>query len=116
MRVVCDLQEAIAVLYVKGTLERTTVGRFRDAVASLGANTDVIFDLSAVPFIDSAGLGALIGAVRRIREMSGRVAVCSPRPSLDRVLQVVGVPRVVDVFPSVEDAEAFLRIRSAFRF
>ncbi len=37
--------------------------------------------------------------------MSGDAVVCSPRPSVERVLQIVGLPRIVDVFGTVSDAE-----------
>jgi anti-anti-sigma factor len=90
-----------------GNLENATLGEFREAVVQFAPKSHVIFSLEEVPFIDSDGLGALIGAIRRIREMSGDAIVCSPRPSVDRVLQIVGLPRIVDVFATVSDAKAY---------
>ncbi len=43
--------------------------------------------MSGVPFVDSAGLGALIGGIRRARELGGDVAVACDRPTLVRVLR-----------------------------
>jgi anti-anti-sigma factor len=61
----CDETEASVVCHVAGDLDQASVGEFREAVARLSKTKRVIFELSAVPFVDAAGLGALIGAVRR---------------------------------------------------
>lgn len=94
----------VAVCHLKGNLEHLTVATFRQAVMTLPAALPVVFDLSDVPFIDSAGLGALIGAVRRKRETGADGAVCSPRPSVKRVLDLIGLGRIVEVAPTVEAA------------
>jgi len=48
--------------------------------------------------------------VRRIRDRRGGGAVvCSARPSVRRVLQLVGIPRVVTIVDSVRDAQAYLK-------
>ncbi len=90
-----------------GNLEQHTAPELRSAVAGLPATGRVVFELSSVPFVDSSGLGALIGAVRRIREMGGEVVLCAPRPSVDRVLKMVGLPRIVPVLPALGDVTSF---------
>jgi anti-anti-sigma factor len=100
----CEEIGLALVCHVEGNLEQLTAAQFRDAVACLSGQPRVIFELSAVPFVDSAGIGALIGAIRRIRESGGEVVVCSSRPSINRVLQLVGMPRVVTVVDSLKDA------------
>jgi anti-sigma B factor antagonist len=101
-----DHTEAGVVCHVMGNLENLTVGEFREDIAQLHAQARVIFDLSAVPFVDSSGLGALIGAIRRIRELGGDAVVCSVRPSVARVLDLVGLNRIVSVVNTLNDAQA----------
>jgi anti-anti-sigma factor len=48
-----------------------------------------------VPFVDSAGLGALIGAIRRVREVGGEVVVACPCPTLTRLFDTPGFDRIV---------------------
>ena len=102
-----ETNEAL-VCRLAGNLEQHTAPEFRGAVAGLPATERVVFELSSVPFVDSSGLGALIGAVRRIREMGGDVVLCAPRPSVDRVLKMVGLPRIVPVLPTLADVASFL--------
>jgi anti-anti-sigma factor len=59
--------------------------------------------------MDSAGLGALIGGIRRVREADGEVAVACSNPTLTRLLHTTGFDRIVPVTDTVEDAAEKLR-------
>ncbi|MBC8194563.1 MAG: STAS domain-containing protein [Acidimicrobiia bacterium] len=87
-----------------GELDAYTVAQFREALTELGEEKFVLVDLSDVPFMDSAGLGALIGGIRRARENDGDVAVACNRPALTRLLHTTGFDRIVPVMESVEEA------------
>ena len=87
-----------------GELDAYTVGQFRESLAELAGVTRLLIDLSSVPFMDSAGLGALIGGIRRAREAGGDVAVSCSRPTLTRLLHTTGFDRIVPVTETVEEA------------
>ena len=87
-----------------GELDAYTVAQFREALTALGEEKYVLVDLSDVPFMDSAGLGALIGGIRRARENDGDVAVACNRPALTRLLHTTGFDRIVPGRESVEEA------------
>ena len=85
------------------------MGEFRETLSNIENVHWLIIDLSEVPFMDSAGLGALIGAIRRVREGGGDVAVVSKNPGLNKLLHTTGFDRIVPVTESIEDALAALR-------
>jgi anti-sigma B factor antagonist len=87
-----------------GELDAYTVGQFRESLAELAGDERLLIDLSSVPFMDSAGLGALIGGIRRAREAGGDVAVACSRPTLTRLLHTTGFDRIVPVTETVEEA------------
>jgi anti-sigma B factor antagonist len=89
-----------------GELDAFTVSQFRQALAELASSERLLIDLSGVPFVDSAGLGALIGGIRRVRELGGDVAVACPRPTLTRLLRTTGFDRIVTVTPTLVEAIA----------
>jgi len=91
-----------------GELDAYTVGAFREALAELAAVKRLLIDLSDVPFMDSSGLGALIGGIRRAREADGEVTVACSRPTLTRLLHTTGFDRIVAVTETVEAAESAL--------
>jgi len=92
-----------------GELDAYTVGQFRETLVELATKPRLLIDLSEVPFMDSAGLGALIGGIRRAREAEGDVSVACSRPTLTRLLHTTGFDRIVPVTETLDAAaEALL--------
>ncbi|HTT89259.1 MAG TPA: STAS domain-containing protein [Acidimicrobiales bacterium] len=92
---------------VQGNLESATVAGFRSLVAGIGRGQSVIFDLGQVSFVDSFGLGALLGAVRRIRESGGDAVISRPCPAVRRALHLTAIDRSVAVTTSLDEAEHY---------
>ena len=99
-----DEHEGYTVVRPKGDIDAYSVGQFREALGELADRPRVLIDLSEVPFMDSAGLGALIGGIRRAREADGEVAVACSRATLTRLLHTTGFDRIVPVTESVAEA------------
>ncbi|NNK91334.1 MAG: STAS domain-containing protein [Acidimicrobiia bacterium] len=91
-----------------GEVDAYTVGEFREALSGITDVKRLIIDLTEVPFMDSAGLGALIGGIRRVREAEGDVAVVSSTASLNRLLHTTGFDRIVPVCETLEESLAAL--------
>jgi anti-sigma B factor antagonist len=96
-----------------GELDAFTVSQFRQALAEAASSRRLVIDMSGVPFVDSAGLGALIGGIRRVRDLGGDVAVACNRPTLVRLLRTTGFDRIVTVVETVEEAAASLATDTA---
>ena len=60
-----ELADGYSICRPVGELDAFTVSRFRQALAELASKPRLVIDLSGVPFVDTAGLGALIGGIRR---------------------------------------------------
>lgn len=103
-----ETPEGFTVCRPVGELDAFTVSQFRQALAEMATGQRLVIDMSGIPFVDSAGLGALIGAIRRTRELGGDVAVACNRPTLVRLLRTTGFDRIVTVAETVEEAAAAL--------
>lgn len=101
-----DQQATHTVCRPVGELDAYTVSAFRESLGELATHPRVVIDLSAVPFMDSAGLGALIGGIRRAREHGGEVAVACSRPTLTKLLHTTGFDRIVPVTETLDAAVA----------
>jgi anti-sigma B factor antagonist len=108
LQIEVEAADAVTVCRPVGELDAYTVGQFREALADLASTPRLLIDLSQVPFMDSAGLGALIGGIRRAREAGGDVAVACSRPTLTRLLHTTGFDRIVPVTETVEGAASAL--------
>jgi anti-sigma B factor antagonist len=91
-----------------GELDAFSVHEFRQALAEVASSRRLVIDLSTVPFVDSAGLGALIGGIRRVRECGGVVVVACGRSTLASLLHTTGIDRIVTVTGTVAEAAAWL--------
>ncbi len=75
------------------------------ALAGQGA-VMVIADMSATTFCDSAGVTALVRAVRKANASGAGLRVAASAPGVTRVLAITGVDRLIEVYPSVAAAMA----------
>jgi len=83
-------------LLLSGELDLAAAPEFRRALRSLGSGP-VVVDLSGVTFLDSVGVGLLIGADRRAREAGGRLTLVVGPGSARQVLVACGVDRIVSI-------------------
>jgi anti-sigma B factor antagonist len=88
----------------RGELDALNVSAFRLVLADVAGGDGLVIDLSGVSFIDSVGLGAVVGSVRRARDSGGRVALVCDRPGIAQILRETGINRIVSVFDTVEEA------------
>jgi anti-sigma B factor antagonist len=106
-----DLVErgAYSVLSVSGEVDVATVPRLREQLHGLVAQgrTKIVVDLERVDFLDSTGLGVLVGALKRVRADEGGVLhlVCT-QARIRKVFEVTGLTKVFELFDSVDDAVA----------
>ena len=87
-----------------GEIDAYTVDDFREALSSLAIVSKLLVDLSEVPFMDSAGLGALIGSIRKAGENNGEIVVACGRESLLELLKTTGFDQIVTVTESTSEA------------
>lgn len=104
VEIVAGNSAVISVL--KGNLDATTVTTFRGAMAMCHGEPGLIIDLSGVHFIDSAGLTAIVGSVRRAKDHRTRVSVVVPPGRVRRVLDEAGLDLIVGVLDTVDLAMA----------
>ncbi|MEE9415874.1 MAG: STAS domain-containing protein [Acidimicrobiales bacterium] len=96
------------VLSIGGDLEMSSVPQFRDAVidAISAGEHHLVVDLSATDFIDSTGLGALIGALKRLRSADGSLQVACAQPRLQELFKLTDLDKVFVLHQSVEEVVA----------
>jgi anti-sigma B factor antagonist len=94
------------VFRLRGSLDLATSPTVRAALSEAmeKGNQDLIVDLSQLEFLDSTGLGVLIGAHRRAAERGGSFRLIISDGPISRLLNITGLIGVFAVYHSVEDA------------
>lgn len=94
------------VLTVAGELDVVGGPDLRQAVMAevRDGRSNLVLDLTGVDFVDSFGLGVIIGALKRTRLLDGDLRVVVPEPRVRRVFEVCDLDRVFDLHHSVDGA------------
>jgi anti-sigma B factor antagonist len=99
------------VIAVEGEADMATAVKFNECFFSAARSgvRRVIADLTAVSFIDTTMLNALVVGHRRMIRDRGRFAVVCDGPRVERILEITGLGHILDVFGTREDALAHVR-------
>jgi anti-sigma B factor antagonist len=95
-----------AILSLAGEVDVANAGRVRDAGLKLvsGGMKYLIVDLSATEYMDSTGLGTLVGLHKRLRESEGELIVAGSQPRVKRLFEITGLSQVFKIFDDVAAA------------
>ena len=91
-----------------GELELHNAPRLREELKRI-CETDkprCVVNMSDVSFIDSTGVGVLVGALKRAREHEGSLTLACPQPRVRRVFEITGLLQALPIFDSLEAAQA----------
>jgi anti-sigma B factor antagonist len=96
------------VLEVAGEIDVYTAPQLRERLIEMveGGARHVIVDLERVEFLDSTGLGVLVGALKRLRGVSGELALVCAQERLLKIFRITGLDRVFTLYQSVDTAVA----------
>jgi anti-sigma B factor antagonist len=100
------LPDGLVTVRGDGRLNMVSAPALRAVVEQeIGAgNTRVVVDLSSVEFIDSSGLGALVGCLKAARQAGGDLRIAGPNKQVTMVLQLSNLDRVLKSYSTAEDA------------
>ena len=101
LQVTCREDQGWTVVTAGGQLDVATAPRFRESLieAQYGGATDVLVDIGDIEFVDSFGLGVLIGAHKRARTHDAQFVVVCDRQRTLQVLALTGLDAVLVVVP-----------------
>jgi anti-sigma B factor antagonist len=94
-----DGPDGEAVVHVTGDLDCYTSPELRSAFIELVAEgrRQVVLDVGGTNFVDSTGLGVLVGGARRFRQEGGDMVLRSPSAATVRLLEVTGLAGVFQI-------------------
>jgi anti-sigma B factor antagonist len=105
---ISDLGEDLAIIRVEGRLNMVSAPGLRDAVAEAitAGKARLVVDLALVEFMDSSGLGALIGALKTARRAGGDLRIAAPNEQVTLVLELSNVDRILTPYEHADSAFA----------
>lgn len=99
-------REGSAVLAVSGEVDVASAPRLRERIVGMVADGHrrIVLDLDEVDFLDSTGLGVLVGALKRVRTHGGELHIVCTSPRILKVFDITGLTLVFPLHGSVDAA------------
>ncbi len=101
-----SVSNAHTVVRVEGEVDVYTAPQLRERLdAEIEAGRyDFVVDLSGVSFMDSTGLGVLVGRLKQIRVHDGTMRLVCAHDRVLKVFVITGLDKVFEIFPTVDEA------------
>ncbi len=96
------------VVDVTGEIDVYTAPVLREELASLidAEHTDLVVDLSQVAFMDSTGLGVLVGALKKVRTLGGDLRLVISQDKILKVFRITALTQVFTIHATIDEALA----------
>lgn len=96
----------VEVITVSGRVDSSTAPEFERVLKNTldSGRHQIVLDLEKVDYMSSAGLRALIAALKTARQHSGDVRIANPSSRVTEVLQLAGLTSLFEVYPSQVEA------------
>ena len=104
-----EMKGQTLVIHLKADLDHHTAVTVRESADTLLARSHakhVLFDFTGVEFMDSSGIGVIMGRYRQVIFQGGRVGVMGVGANVDRILRISGLYKIVEQYETAEEAFA----------
>ena len=101
-------KDGIEVIDVAGTIDIYTAPRLRELLIDLVStnNCQLIVNMDQVEFLDSTGLGVLVGGLKRVRAHDGSLDLACTRERILKIFRITGLAKVFGIHETVDQAVA----------
>ena len=101
-------KDGIEVIDVEGEIDIYTAPRLRELLTDLASkdNCQLIVNLEKVKFLDSTGLGVLVGALKRVRARDGSLDLVCPQQRLLKIFRTTGLTKAFGIHQTMAQAIA----------
>lgn len=96
---------------LQGEMDQESVGNLKDKLSKIIREKNVkniVFNMRELAFMDSTGIGIIIGRYNQIKLKSGKVILCCINKNIERVILLSGLPRICVIKENEEAAENYL--------
>ena len=95
-----------SIVTLRGEIDVYTAPRLRQALIDLVSQgaTDIVVDMDKVDFLDSTGLGVLVGGLKRVKSNDGDLKLVVTQDRIMKIFDITGLSKVFPIHGSLDDA------------
>ncbi|WP_405729576.1 STAS domain-containing protein [Anaerotignum sp.] len=95
------------IILISGEVDHHTAIELRrqteSALAQMGGR-NIIFGFEEVTFMDSSGIGMMIGRYKQLQALGGRIAIACANEKIAEIIRLSGLTKLLPVFDTIEEA------------
>ena len=101
-------KDGIEIVDVEGEIDVYTAPRLRELLIELvnKKNYQLVVNMEKVEFLDSTGLGVLVGGLKRVRAHDGSLDLVCTQERILKIFRITGLTKVFGIYESVDQAIA----------
>jgi len=101
-----EINNEIRGINIEGENDVYTSPKVKEALNDLiqKGNYNIIVNLEEVSYIDSTGLGVLIGALKRVKENKGDIKLVCTNLQIKKIFDITGLVKIFDLYDTEEQA------------
>lgn len=107
MKINFDKKDRILIVHISGDIDHHTSEEIRNKtdreIEKLNTK-DIIFDFSSVTFMDSSGIGMIIGRYKNIEIKGGKAVVININEDMKRIFEISGLFKIIKYYDNIEQA------------
>lgn len=107
MNIATFLKRGVLIVRVEGELDMHVADKFRhivDNALETSGVQHILFNLEAVKFIDSSGLGVILGRYKKINAIGGKVLATNIQPQVLQIFELSGLLKIIKLYDSEAEA------------
>jgi anti-sigma B factor antagonist len=99
-------QDGCTVIEVGGEIDVYTAPKLRESIVDLvnRGSYHLVVDMEDVEFLDSTGLGVLVGGLKRVRAHDGSLRLVCTQERLLKIFRITGLTKVFAIYDTVDAA------------
>ena len=89
---------------ISGEFDNLMCIKYKSSISEIIASRKcdfVIFDLSNTTFIDSSGIGLLLGRYRQVKEYKGVMVICGINNNIKKIIAISGIALIVETYEDI---------------
>lgn len=100
----------ISLIEIDGEVDTYTSSKIKQDILQVVEQTPkIIISMEKVKFIDSTGLGILIGVLKKVKEKEGEMIIVSPNSYINQIFEITGLFKVFKIVENTQQAIDYLR-------
>jgi len=102
-----DIKQDVLCIRLGGELDHHTADELREQAANVIERNNIrhiVLNLEHLSFMDSSGLGVILGRYKQIKQVHGEMVVCAISPALQRLFDLSGLFKIIKMEPTEEFA------------